>query len=160
MTKRRWKPAQARSMQEAIHLCLRYAEHHHNRGVERVGDLIGTSHWTIYKWAGDGSIPSRRIRPFEFACGCTYITEYLAASANKLLVDIPTGRRVDESELLDLQNTCSRAVAALTDFYRGSAAPEDVLHTITEAMKGLASHRANVPLAETPELGLFEGGEA
>lgn len=158
MTRRRWKPVQARSVQEAIRLCLDYAEHRHNRGAQRIGELIGTTEWTIYKWMSDGSIPSKRIRPFEFACDCTFITEYLAGSAQKLLVDIPSGRPADQSALLDLQNVCNTAVGALTRYYRNEAQTEDVLLAVTDAMKVLAAHRQNVTLADAPELGLFEGG--
>src|SRR5690606_40263411 len=89
MARKRWKPRQPATMQEAIRLCLDYAEHKHNRGVARVAELIGTSEWSIYKWMAEGSIPSKRIRPLEFACGCTFITQYLAASAHRLLIEIP-----------------------------------------------------------------------
>lgn len=159
MSRRRWKPRQPNSLQEAIRLCTDYALHRYNRSIAQIGDLIGVSEWTIYKWIADGSIPSRRIRPLEFATGATYITSYLAASAGKLAVDIPSGGRVGQGDLLDLQSRCNEAVNLLTQFYSGSAGEEDVLEGVTQAMRALAGHRENVRKADAPELGLFEGSD-
>src|SRR3546814_16463613 len=70
--------------------------------------------WTVYKWMSEGSIPSRRIRSFEFACGATFLTQYIAISAQKIIIDIPAGRACGESGLLDLQNVLNDAVLLLT----------------------------------------------
>lgn len=158
MARKRWKPRQPATMQEAIRLCLDYAEYRHNRSVARVAELIGTTEWSVYKWMAEGSIPSKRIRPLEFACGCTFITQYLAASAHRLLIEIPTGRRADQSDLLELQTTLNTAVNLLTRFYNGDAEPADVLQGVTQAMQRLAWHRENVRQTDTPELELFEEG--
>lgn len=159
MTRKRWKPVQPASMQHAIRLCLDYALHKHNRSVARVAELIGTSEWTIYKWMTDGSIPSKRIRPFEFACDATFITHYIATSAQKLVIDIPAGRAGSQDELLDLQNQLNDAVSLLTRFYRGEAEAADVLQGVTLAMQQLAGHRENVRKHDAPELALFGGDE-
>ncbi|MCS4503859.1 hypothetical protein NYO91_07185 [Arhodomonas aquaeolei] len=159
MSKRRWKARQPTTTQEAIRLCLDYAQHKHNRSVARVAELIGVSEWAIYKWMSEGSIPSQRIRPFEFACDATYITQHLAASAQKLVVDIPTGQPADQDALLDLQNVINGAVSLLTRFYRGEAETGDVLEGVTRAMEQLGAHRENVRKHEAPELALFEGGD-
>ena len=159
MTRKRWKPVQPASMQHAIRLCLDYALHKHNRSVARVAELIGTSEWAVYKWMSEGSIPSVRIRPFEFACDATFITHYIATSAQKLVIDIPTGRSGSQDELLDLQNQLNDAVSLLTRFYRGEAEAEDVLHGVTRAMQQLAGHRENVRKHDAPELALFGGSE-
>lgn len=158
MTRKRWKPVQPQTMQHAIRLCLDYALHKHNRSVPRVADLIGTTEWTIYGWMKEGSIPSKRIRPFEFACDATFVTQYIAASAQKLVIDIPAGRASSQDELLDLQNRLNDAVSLLTRFYRDEAEVKDVLHGVTNAMEQLAGHRENVRKHEAPELALF--GEA
>lgn len=159
MTRKRWKPVQPQSMQHAIRLCLDYALYKHNRSVAQVADLVGTSEWTIYKWVSEGSIPSRRIRPFEFACGATFVTQYIAASAQKLVIDIPSGKAVGQDGLLDLQNALNEAVGLLTQFYRGAADAPDVVQGITRAMQDLAGHRENVRKHEEPELALFGGDE-
>ncbi|MCC5811173.1 MAG: hypothetical protein JJU06_12460 [Ectothiorhodospiraceae bacterium] len=159
MTRKRWKPVQPASMQHAIRLCLDYALHKHNRSVARVAELIGTSEWSVYKWMSEGSIPSVRIRPFEFACDATFITHYIATSAQKLVIDIPAGRASNQDELLDLQNGMNEAVALLTRFYRGEAEAADVLHGVTCAMQQLAGHRENVRKHDAPELTLFGGDD-
>lgn len=160
VTRRRWTPRQPRDVQQAIRLCLDYAIHKHNRSVARVADLVGVSEWVVYKWMSEGSIPSRRIRPFEFACDATFITEYLGYSAQKLLIDIPPGSEVAQDDLLNLQTVCNDAVNHLTRFYRGEAEDGDVLETITRAMREFAGHRENVAKADTPELALFDGCES
>lgn len=159
MTRKRWKPAQPQSMQHAIRLCLDYALHKHNRSVARIAELIGTTEWAVYKWMSEGSIPSVRIRPFEFACDATFITNYIATSAQKLVIDIPTGRAGSQDELLDLQNQLNDAVSLLTRFYRGNAEAADVLQGVTLAMQQLAGHRENVCKHDAPELALFGGDE-
>ncbi|WP_234270891.1 hypothetical protein [Billgrantia ethanolica] len=146
-------------MNHAIRLCLDYALHKHNRSVARIGDLVGVSEWAIHKWVAEGSMPSKRIRPFEFACGCTFVTQYIATSALKLVIDIPSGQAADQDSLLDLQNQVNDAVSLLTRFYRGEVEAADVLEGTTQAMKQLAGHRENVIKAKAPELELFEGGD-
>lgn len=155
--KRRWKARRPGNMQEAVRLCLDYALHKHNRSVVRVGELIGVSEWVIYKWMSEGSVPSRRIRPFEFACDATFITGYIAASAQKLLIDIPSGGAPGQEDLLDLQNLVNSSVGLLTAFYRGEADASDVLEGVTAAMEELAGHRENVRKHAMPELELFAG---
>jgi len=159
MTRKRWRQVQPQSMNHAIRLCLDYALHKHNRSVAQIGDLVGVSEWAIHKWVADGSMPSRRIRPFEFACGATFVTQYIAGSAQKLVVDIPSGRAVSQDSLLDLQNQVNDAVSLLTRFYRGDAEVPEVLEGVTQAMRQLAGHRENVAKADAPELELFEGGD-
>lgn len=158
--RKKFKPRQPASLQDAIRLCLDFALHRHNRSVARIGELCGVTEWVIYKWMTDNSIPSKRIRTFEFACGCTFITQYIGLSAGKLLIDIPSGRDVDQANLLDLQNTVNDAVKLLTDFYRGQTDASDVLLGVTAAMEQLAGHRENVRKHSEPELALFgEDGE-
>lgn len=159
MTRKRWTAKQPTSMQEAIRLDLDFALHKHNRSVARVGELCGVTEWTIYKWMQEGSIPSIRIRPFEFACGATFVTQYIGLSAGKLLIDIPIGRDVDQGDLMDLQNTVNSAVKLLTDFYRGKANNSDVMLGVTAAMEQLAGHRENVRKHAEPELALFGEGD-
>ncbi|MEX0732881.1 MAG: hypothetical protein WD057_18975 [Aquisalimonadaceae bacterium] len=159
MKKQRWKPRQPATMQEAIRLCLDYALHKHRRNVARIAELMGTSEWVVYKWMSEASIPSKRIRPFEFACDCNFITQYIAASAHKLLIDIPAGQPADQDELLDLNNALNDAVNLLTRFYRGEEDATDVLQGVTAALVQLASHRENVRQHAAPELALFGGDE-
>ncbi|TBW58524.1 hypothetical protein EZI54_03835 [Marinobacter halodurans] len=159
MTRRRWKKVYPNSMQEAIRLCLDYAMHKHHRSVARVAELNGISEWVIYKWMSAGSMPTNRIAPFELACDCTFITEYIGSSAQKLLIDIPRGRPVSQDDLLDLQALLNESFGQLRRFYRDDAEAAAVIASVTDAMCALAGHRQNVTKSESPDLALFDGGD-
>lgn len=138
-----------------MELCLKFALDTRNLSVERIADLMGLpSHWVIYKWINEGSIPARMIRPYEHACGCTYVTRYIAASAHQLLVDLPSGRRARPSDIHALQEACTAAVGALLQFYDGRAAAADTHAAITVALERLAAERCEVERYATPELPL------
>lgn len=158
-----WKRVRAKSQPAAIRLCLDFAIAHHNRSVARVAELMGTSEWAIYKWMAKGSMPSDRIRPFEYACDpqgrATYLTQYIAAGSNKLLIDIPRGKGSTEQEVGDLQLASAEAMSLLMKFYRGEASPEDTSDALTELLSKLAWHRENVERSAQPELALFEDDE-
>lgn len=158
MKRRNWKRVYPHTMQEAIRLCLDWAAHRHNRGVARVAELMGISEWTVYKWMSEGSMPSSRIRPFEFACDATYVTEYIGHSARKLVVDIPSGSVAGGDDLLALNAKLQDAVQLLTQFYHGDLDDDAVIGGVTAAMTELAKHRVNVSKSEAPELELFGGG--
>ncbi len=157
---RNWKRVHPTSMAHAIRLCLDYALAKNNYSVARVGLLIGKSEWTIYKWMsddnGNGTMPTRLIIPFEHACGVTFVTQYIAASAHKLIIDMPTGRKIKDTDLLNLQAGFNEAVNLLARFYQGEADADETVSALTATMKDIAAHRENVSHYTTPELGLFD----
>lgn len=156
MKRRNWKRVRAHSLRESMELCIDYAREVRNLSVEQISDLMGeASKWTLYKWIESASIPARKIRPFEHACGCTFVTEYLAASAHKLLIDIPKGKAATSLELSDLQGRLADAVGSLIRFYQGGADAEKTEADLTGIMADLAFHRENVKRSACPELGLF-----
>ena len=155
MPSRRWNNARPTSLQHALELCVQHARDIHNRSVDRLADLCGlTNKWRIYKWIESGGIPAVMIRPFEHACGCEYVTNWLAASAHKLVINIPTGRRANEIELNDLQRGIHDAIGLLMRFYAGEAEVEETTAALTHVMEGLAWHRANAFKSAQPELDL------
>ena len=118
MSRRNWKRIQPTSLRHALELCKEHARERLNRSVERIADEMGiTDHWTVYKWLQTGRIPANLIRPFESACGIDYVTRWIAASAGKMLVDIPTGRRLEGTDVVALHNGFGAALQLLTDFY-------------------------------------------
>ncbi len=141
-----------------MELCLDYGREKRNLSVERVADLMGIpSKWTLYKYLENGRMPATLIRPFEHACGATFVTQYIGASAQKLLIDIPTGQAADQDDLLTLQTVLNDTVSLLAQFYKGNLESEEVMGGLTAAMGQLAGHRCNVEKAAAPELALFEG---
>lgn len=156
MTKRNWKKVRPQSLRRAMELCLEHARERH-LSVDRVAELMGlSSKWALYKWLESGRMPAVLIRPFEHACGIDLVTQYLAYSAHKLLVDIPDGHRARDTEINDLQGSFHAAVGALIQFYQGNADASEALAEIHTVMSDLAFHRENVAKAQAPELALFE----
>jgi len=160
MADRRWKKKRPTDLRHAMELCLEYARVKHNRSVERVADLMGiASKWTLYKWMESGKLPAIYIRAFEHATGANYVTQWVAASDHKLLIDIPVGRGSSASDLTSLQGHFAEAMFELARFYQNRANTDDTLKAIHEIMAGLAYHRENVVKMGEPELGLFEEAE-
>jgi hypothetical protein len=154
-----WKRVQPTSLSHAMELCIQFAKARHNRSIDLIADLMGlTNKWSIYKWIENGNLPARLIRPFEHACGCDFITRYLAHSAHRLLIDIPTGRKAKPIEIPELYQNFSDAVGVLAKFYEGNTEAEEAIARITGLMEGLAWHRSNVEKHLQPELE-FGGAE-
>ena len=158
MSRRNWKKVRANSLRHAMELCLEFAREKQNLSVDRVADLMGLpSKWTLYKWLENGRIPAVLIRPFEHACGADYMTLYIAASSNRLIVDIPSGRKATNAEVNELQGSFSDAMGLLIRFYQGQSAAEDTITALNHVMGGIAWHSENVSKSQTPELAMFDG---
>jgi hypothetical protein len=155
MPGRNWKRVSATSLSNAMELCLEFARDKNNRSVDRIADLMGLANkFTLYKWVESGKLPAVSIRPFEHACGCDFVTRYLAHSASKLLVEIPVGRYAGPEDLQRLTASCNAAVGVLIRFYQGAIDASEASAAVTIAMEDLGWHRVNVAKVQTPELGL------
>lgn len=154
MSARNWRTANPTSFEDAMVLCLEYAHEKQRRNVQRVAALLGTSHNTIYGWLREGSIPGRKVEAFQHACGCDFITRYLAHSAGNLLIPIPTGKRVMVDDVHRLQDTLNGAVKALLGFAAGTLDADGVKAATTTAMEALAYQRENTACHDQPELEL------
>ena len=71
------------------------------------------THHTIYKYLEGGTLPLIKLRAFEDACGATFVTRWLAASAGLLVIEVPTGRAGGAADVLSLQEILNDAVGAL-----------------------------------------------
>lgn len=157
-----WKKRQARvsNLLAAIELCVDFARERHNRSVERIAELMGIpSHWNLYKYMQSGKLPANLIPVFEHACGCSFVSAFLATRSNKLVIDMPTGKRLSPKDINALQGNFSEAVAALIKFYDSEGDAEDTLAQLTALISKLAGHRANVQKDISPELALFDNGD-
>lgn len=158
--KRNWKAARATSLLRAFELSLEFARVEKNLSVERVAELMGMpNHWTLYKWLESGRMPSNLIRPFENACGCTFVSDWIGLSAGKLVIDMPKSGKASAGDLNDLQKNFSAAMGLLIGFYEGSAGSNETMAALTATLADLAGHRANVAQADWPELDFFKGNE-
>lgn len=160
MAKRMWKKIRPTSLNHAMELCLDHAREERRLKADGVSSLMGlASHWTLYKWVENGRMPAVLVRAFEHACGIDYVTQYLAYSCHKLVVDIPTGRNITEMEVNELQGSFTEALGLVIRFYNGVGALDETIAALNNVMAGLAWHRENVGKHARPELGLFDGGE-
>ena len=155
MSRRNWRTFNPRTLREAIEGCKDYALEKHRRSVDQIAELAGEeSQWTVYGWLRDGSIPGKKIKTFQHACGCDFITRWLAHSSGMLLIPIPHGRAPDTDDLHRLQATLNSAVAALLGFASGDLGDDKVAGEINSALEALAWHRENAQRARQPELEL------
>lgn len=153
--KRNWKRVRPTSLLQAMEMCTDYARETKNASVQRIAEFMGEkTHHTIYKYLESGSMPLVKLRAFENVCGVNFVTRWLAMSAGLLVIDIPTGRSADSSDVMALQETLNDAVGSLLGFYSGKTPAEEVLARITAGMEGLAFHRENVRKYDQPELDL------
>lgn len=154
MSRRNWKTFRPNSVTEALRGLKDHGIERHNLSVERQADRIAESADLLYKWHATGRMPVTHVIAYEAACGAHFLTQYLASAAGKLLVDIPTGRRLTPVELAELQGVVAQAVTSVLNFYLGKVDRDEALQHIDEGMAALAWHRANVAKADTPELEL------
>ncbi len=151
--RRNWKRLQPTSLRHALELSKDHARERLNKSVERIADEMGvTDHWVIYKWVQNGRIPANMIRPFEAACGIDYVTRWLVASGGRVMIDLPIGRKMQSTDVVELHNGFGAALQLLNDFYSGKAAQHDTVAAISAHLEQVAWHRANVIQFNTPEL--------
>ena len=154
MPTRNWRVWRPTGLQEAVAGCVQFAQERLGKSVEQIADLVAESPWTVYKWMATGNIPARKIAGFEYACGATYISGYLAASSHKLVIDLPTGRIPTAADINLTQAVCTDAIAALIAFAEGKKAAGETIDFLTAAIQRLATERAHVERHDQPELPL------
>lgn len=152
-TSRNWKRVQPTSLRHALELSKDHARECLNLSVERIADLMGLpDHFYLYKVLQSGRLPATLIRPFEAACGIDLVSRWIAASAGKLLVDIPTGRKLKGTDVVALHSSFSTALQLLTALYEGKADQAEVLEALQAHLVDVAWHRQNVIQFTEPEL--------
>ena len=155
MAKRTWKSFRPISLQDAFEACTQFAVERHNRSIDRIAELMGLpSKWVLYKWIADGRMPAVLVPAFEHACGCHFVTQHLASSARKLLIDVPTGRGRKAGDHSALMACCNDAVNALIAFDAGRLDAPSAIAATTNAIEQLAAERADVEHHTQPDLGL------
>ena len=154
MTRRVWKNVRPNSLVHALRLCKEFAQDRHNLSVERIADRMGVTHDSLYKWLATGRLPAILIPAYELACGCHYVSEWLAASSGALVVPMPTGRKADGTALVDMNSSCAAALQLLTAFYAApqAADTEATLAALRLHLEQVAYHHHNVAAYATPEL--------
>ena len=156
MSRRNWKRVTPNSLRDALRLCKDHALEKKSLSVERIADLMGITADLLYKWLSNGRMPAMLIPSYEHICGIDFVTRWLAASAGRLLISVPAGRKASATDMQALQEVLNTAVGQLLQFYAGKTEAPDTLAAIQQAMEGLAWHRGNVEKHLTPELDFQE----
>lgn len=155
MPKVSWKRRSPGSLRQAMEWCLEHGREKHNLSVDRIADHMGLSNkWVLYKWLENGRMPAILIRPFESACGIDLVTRYLGHSSNKMLIEIPTGRKASSREVHDLQASFTQAVGLLLVFYDTQSGADEAHSALTSLLEDVAWHRKNISEHMQPGLEL------
>lgn len=151
---RNWKRIVPHSTVEAMRLCKDYAKERHNLSVERIADKMGISADLLYKWLSNGQMHLSLVQAYEHITGANFISDHLSHAHGKLTVPLPTGRDLDDEDLLAMHQSFSEAMALLANFYAGHAELDETRAALTAHMEATAWHRENLAAHETPELEL------
>jgi uncharacterized protein with NAD-binding domain and iron-sulfur cluster len=157
------KCLQPSSLRHALELCKEHARIKRNRSVEGIAELMGLAdHWSLYKYFQSGRMPVNLVPPFEAACGIDYVTRWMATTAGKLLVDMPSGRNATPAELVEVNSGCAAALLLLTNFYASpqTASAEDTLAALAHHLGQVAYHHSNVQQHSTPEFDFSPTGSS
>lgn len=149
---RNWKRLIPKSHTEALRLCKDYAKEVHNLSIERIADVMGVTADVLYKWLANGSMPLNRIRAYQMACHCNFVTRYMAYGDGNLLIPIPTGKAVSDADMMQLNHSFHGAMTLLTGFYQGTAEIDETMDALTDHMQATGWHHANVQKQLAPEL--------
>lgn len=155
MSRRHWKRYQPATLRDALQGCKDYALERQNLSVERIAERMGLEdHWALYKWLSNGRMPLVCVPAYQHACGIDLVTRWLAASGNKLLVDMPTGKQAPHADMVELNTRFASALQLLTDFYRGGDQADSgaTLEALRNHLEQVAYHHQNVAVYATPEL--------
>lgn len=154
MTRKDWKRLRPGSLVEALRLCKAFAQERRNLSIERIADRMGVTHDGLYKWLATGRLPANLIPPYEHACGCHYVSDWLAASAGRMAIEVPTGRTAGHADMVELNTGFAQALQLLTNFYGdpSKADPEATVAALRSHLEQAAHHQHNVARCIAPEL--------
>ena len=157
--RRRRAIKRARSLSDAMDMCMEHALNQHRRPLKRVADLMGEKYDTLHDWFSKGTLSANKIAPFEHTCGATYVTAWICANAHLLAVEMPSGRQLKETDVLALNQHFAEAMAMLIGYFKGEADQDETIADLDALMGDIGWHRANVERASSPELELFGSGK-
>ncbi|WP_422099115.1 hypothetical protein [Variovorax sp.] len=156
MSRRDWKRVRATSAVQALRLCKEFAQERHNLSVERIADRMGVTHDSLYKWLATGRLPAILVPAYELACGCSFLSVWFAATAGKMVIDMPTGRKAGTADVVSVNTSCAEALPLLTAFYANPSneGAEATLAALRAHMEQVAFHHHNVARYQAPQLEL------
>lgn len=160
MTTRNWKRQVPHSINHALRLCKEHGLEKQNLSVERIADRMATSVDTLYKWLGSGKMPVNQLINYESLTagssrtGRPFVTEYLAHSQGYLLIKMPTGRKAEHTEILELNIFMQQFIAELLSLQAGDGNAEQTITTVKTLIQDLAFQHKNIEQHQSPQLDL------
>ena len=157
MPPRNWKRFRANNLTDALRGCKDYALQHRQLSVGRIAELMGgVSEDSLYGWLCKGRMPAVLIPTFELVCGVHFVTDWLAASAGRLVITMPKGRKVNDAELLQINEDCTKAMTKLAAFYADPSKVDtaELLELLQRHLEQVAFQHHNVGQYISPQLEL------
>ena len=155
MPPRNWKRFRANNLRDAMRACKDYALEKRQLSVARIAELMGdVTEETLYGWLSKGRMPAVLIPTFELVCGANFVTEWLAASAGRMVIAMPKGRKVNDAELLQITADCTQAMSQLAAFYADPSKVDTagLLELLQRHLEQVAFQHHNVGQYIAPQL--------
>lgn len=155
MPPRNWKRFRPNSLTEALRGCKDYALQHRQLSVDRIAVLMGdVSLDSLYGWLAKGRMPAVLIPTFELVCGAHFVSDWLAASAGRMVIPMPKGRKVSDAELLQISADCTAAMSQLAAFYADPTKvdPTELMELLQHHLEQVAFQHHNVGQYSAPQL--------
>lgn len=156
MVIRNWKNYRPSSMQDAIRACKDFALEKKRLSVSGICTLLATNEDTLYKWMSTGRMPVCVVPQFEMVCGTHFVSDFLSASAGRLVLPMPKGRKPTDAELMAVNSNWANAMTGLAKFYADPTSVDTtvLLSQLRGHLEEVTFHHTNVARFEQPELGL------
>lgn len=155
MAARNWKRFRANNLRDAMRACKDYALEKRQLSVPRIGELMGdVSEDSLYGWLSKSSMPLRLVPTFELVCGAHFVSEWLAASAGRMVIAMPKGKKANQAELLQITTDCSAAMEKLAAFYADPSKVDtaELMEMLQRHLEQVAFQHQNVGQYIAPEL--------
>ena len=155
MPVRNWKRFRANNLRDAMRACKDHALEKRKLSVERIAELMGdVTEDSLYGWLSKGRMPVSLVPTFELVCGVHFVTEWLAASAGRMVIPMPKGRNVSKEELLQINADCTAAMTKLAAFYADPSKVDtaELLELLQRHLEQVAFQHHNVGQFIAPQL--------
>ncbi|PHS33407.1 MAG: hypothetical protein COA95_00015 [Methylophaga sp.] len=70
---------------------------------------MGVSEDRFYKCLSNGGMLTNLVPVYEYVYGIDLVTQYLAVRNNKILIEISTGKKVNEISIVELKEVTAEA---------------------------------------------------
>lgn len=149
--RRAWSRIVPRSLNESLQLCKEHAQQAKQMSVPRIADRCGMSTDMLYKRLGSGDMPASLLIPFMAATGRVYPLMYMAHSLDKLIIDMPKGKKPSHASLTHLNQFANQVIGLIMQLEEGNGNCEYVADQIVLLMQDLAYQKLEVEKLDEPQ---------